>query len=321
MRVLIADALDTACVAALTNTAGLELEIDDTLKDAALTQKIAEFQPEVIIVRSTKVKEEQMDAAENLKLVIRAGAGTNTIACAYAKEKGIAVCNCPGCNSDAVAELTIGLAVAQDRHIADCVNDLRNNQWNKKKYSKARGFKNREWGIIGFGAIGKGVAVRMLAFGMNIHVFDPFCPQEVADEMGVTLHPSPIDVVANSDWISVHVPAIPGKTEGMVNDEFIAAMRDGAVVLNMSRGSIVNDEALLKGLNEKNIYACLDVFNGEPAAKVAEFESPLASHPRVYGTHHIGASTGQATLAVGERVVEIAHAFLENGATPYRVNK
>jgi len=159
----------------------------------------------------------------------------------------------------------------------------------------------------------------MKAFGMNIHIFDPTVSEEVAVADGVVRHTNVLDVARNSDFISIHVPAIKGSTVGMVNDEFIEAMREGAVLLNLSRGTIVNDEALIRGLETKNIWAGLDVFNGEPE-KGTEFVSALAQHPRVVGTPHIGASTDQASLAVGELVVEIVKHYMETNTYMCKVN-
>ena len=155
MKILIADSFPESHAAILKDN-GHELTIDPSLEGDALVGAINDN--EVLIVRSTKVNADTMDASTNLKLVIRAGAGTNTIDKAHAAEKGIRVCNVPGANSIAVAELVMGLIIAIDRNIADNANDLKNKVWNKKKYSKAQGLYGQSIGILGLGAIGLAVA-------------------------------------------------------------------------------------------------------------------------------------------------------------------
>lgn len=277
---------------------------------------------EVVIVRSTKVTRAAIEAGSNLKLIIRAGAGTNTIDKTAAAERNIPVCNVPGKNAVAVAELAFGLILAIDRNIPDNVADLRAGRWDKKTYSKADGIMGRNLGIVGLGGIGMALAERAVAFGMTVHVIDkPARDAQTAarlDSLGVKRVADVDTLVAGCDVISFHIPATP-ETTGMINDDLLAKFQDGAILINTARGEIVDEEALLRALDNKGLRAGLDVFNNEPGAAQGEFDSPLARHPRVYGTHHIGASTEQAQNAIAAEVVAMLAEF-ERGNLRHCVN-
>ena len=319
MRILFADKFPSAQLGELKNL-GHECHYQPTLQADDLAGHISGF--EVLVVRSTKVNSNTIDAGDKLNLIIRAGAGTNTIDKAHATAKGIAVCNVPGKNAVAVAELTIGLLVAVDRNIPDNVIELREGKWNKKAYSAAQGLFGRSMGIVGAGAIGMAVAERAHAFGIKVHMIEkPGRSQETLNKMRA------LDVVGVADLnemaqkcdiISFHVPA-SDSTKHLVSRDFLSKLCDGAIVLNTSRAEIVDEEALLEAMNAKSIRAGLDVFQGEPGAQQADFDSKLSKHPNVYGTHHIGASTEQAQTAVAKGVVEIVEA-MESGAILHRVN-
>lgn len=277
---------------------------------------------DVLVVRSTKVQKDTIEAADCLKLIIRAGAGTNTIDKAFAAERGIAVCNVPGKNAVAVAELTIGLLLSIDRNIPDNVRELRAGQWNKKKFSSARGLMGCSIGIIGAGAIGMAVAERAKAFGLDILMINkPNRSESMRNrmaELGVRTVANLDELVAASDIVSVHVPAADS-TRNLINAEVLAKMREGAILLNTSRGDVVDAPALLDALDRKSLRAGLDVYPDEPGQAACDYECQLAKHPRVYGTHHIGASTEQAQNAVANGVLEIVQAF-ENGSALNQVN-
>ncbi len=277
---------------------------------------------DVLVVRSTKVDKETIQAADNLKLIIRAGAGTNTIDKAFAAEQGITVCNVPGKNSVAVAELTLGLLLSIDRNIPDNVRELRDGQWNKKRYSSAQGLMGRTIGIIGAGSIGMAVAERARAFGLSVLMINkPGRSQAILDRMkslGISTVESIDILVAESDIVSVHVPATDS-TRNLINAELLSKMRDGAILLNTSRGDVVDEQALLDAMDSKSIRAGLDVYPNEPGQAACEFDCQLAKHPNVYGTHHIGASTEQAQSAVADGVLEVVKAF-ENGTKLNCVN-
>ena len=263
---------------------------------------------EVIVVRSTKVSEQTVKAASNLKLVIRAGAGTNTIDKPCAREHGIDVCNVPGKNALAVAEVAMGLLIAIDRNIPDNVIELRQGQWNKKRYSQAQGLYGRKLGIVGLGSIGFALAQRAKAFGIDVFVIaktgrDPAMQEEI-ESLGIQQVEDMDALVSSCDILSFHVPA-NDQTKRMINAEMLAKMQPGTIILNTARGEIVDEAALIEAMDSKGIRAGLDVYANEPGSGEGDFDSVLAKHPNVYGTHHIGASTIQAQNAVAEGVIEV----------------
>ena len=277
---------------------------------------------DVIIVRSTKVQSDTIAAADHLKMILRAGAGTNTIDKACAAEHGIAVCNVPGKNAVAVAELTLGLLLSIDRNIPDNVQALRNHQWDKKRFSTAQGLAGRSIGIIGVGAIGLAVAQRARAFELEVVMVDKpgrsDAMQEKIAELDVRLVPDLETLASECDIVSIHVPGSES-TKNLIGAEFLSRMREGSVLLNTSRGDVVDSAALIKALDEQSMRAGLDVYADEPATGSCDYHSELATHPRVYGTHHIGASTEQAQNAVADSVIEIINA-LERGTVVNQVN-
>ncbi len=266
-----------------------------------------------LVVRSTKVKRAVFERADRLALVIRAGAGTNTIDTDAAATMGVFVSNVPGRNAAAVAELTMGLLLAIDRRIADNVADLRNGRWDKKGYSKAHGLLGSTMGIIGLGSIGLAVAERAAAFGIEVQsLAKPGRSEQVvarAEELGIRMRDSMHELVSSSDIVSLHVPSAED-TRHLVDDGFLQLMRPGAILLNTSRGDVVDEGALLKALDAGTVRAGLDVFADEPGSGRASWDSPLARHPGVVGTHHIGASTEQAQQAIAAGVTEVVDAFM-----------
>jgi D-3-phosphoglycerate dehydrogenase len=317
MRVLIADQFETSGVDALT-AAGCEVVLQPAVKDEALVEAVAALSPEVLIVRSTKVPEAVL-AAGPLELVVRAGAGYNTIDVAAASRLGIYVSNCPGKNSVAVAELAFGLICALDRRIADNVVDLRAGTWNKAEYGKARGLHGRTLGLIGVGGIGKEMIPRAKGFGMPVVAWSRSLTPAAAARLGVTPAGSPEEVAAAADVVSVHV-ALNRGTTGMLGEEFFAAMKPGAFFINTSRGEVVDEPALVAAIRAKGLRAGLDVFAGEPSGGTGEFTTELASLPGVYGTHHIGASTDQAQEAIAAEAVRIVTVFKDTGEVVNVVN-
>ena len=322
MKVLIADKFQEAYLGEL-NSLGHKVDLIPDLKAEDLAGKISGY--DVLIVRSTKVKADVMEAADKLSLIIRAGAGVNTIDTKAAAKKGIFVCNTPGKNSIAVAELAFGLMLAIDRKIPDCVIDLKNKTWNKKKYSKADGIKGKTLGIIGFGEIGIAFADRAKAFGMDILVYDPIAQQNQPPKMMKRLEDrlfsfckTTEELLKGSDVVTIHVPSNP-HTLGMVNKDFLKHVKPGAILLNTSRGDIVTDEDLIEAMDSKNIRAGLDVYNNECPTATGTFETPLSRHPNVYGTHHIGASTEQAQNAIALEVIEILKKY-KKGVVLHPVN-
>ena len=309
MRILLADSLDDQAVADLV-AAGHKVEsrpdlTADDLADAARGH-------DALVVRSTKVNADVFDAASELALVVRAGAGTENVDVAAASNRGVHVCNVPGRNAVAVAELTMGLLLAVDRHIASATADLQSGVWNKKRYSKADGLMGRTMGIVGLGAIGLAVAERAKAFGLTVIGLRKVGRSQATEArlraIGIRLVDDLDELVAASDILSLHVPGGAG-TKEILGADLIAKLPDGAIVLNTSRGDCVDEAALIEAMNTRGIRAGIDVFTGEPSTGDTEVSSALASHPSVVGTHHIGASTRQAQLAIAQGVVETVEAF------------
>jgi D-3-phosphoglycerate dehydrogenase len=317
MRVLIADRFEQSGRDGL-DAAGCDFSYQPDVKDEALAEAIRSYQPDALVVRSTKVTEQMLDAGA-LKLIVRAGAGYNTIDVAAASRRGVYVSNCPGKNSVAVAELALALILALDRRIADNVSELRAGRWNKKEFSKARGLLGRTLGLIGTGQIGQEVITRARAFGMRVVAWSRSLDEERATALGVERMDDPLDVARESDVVSVHV-ALKPETRGLVGADFFGAMKEGAYFVNTSRGEVVDQEALVRAMRERGIRAGLDVYAAEPTSAVAEFTDEIAREPNLYGTHHIGASTEQAQEAIAAETVRIIRTFKETGRVPNVVN-
>jgi D-3-phosphoglycerate dehydrogenase len=318
MRILVADKL-APFVPGRLQDAGAEVIVDASLKDAALTARISELDPDVVVVRSTKVTAADIAAGRNLALVIRAGAGVNTIDLKAASARGVYVANCPGKNAVAVAELTIGHLVNLDRRIADNVIALRAHRWDKKSFGVARGLRGRTLAVLGTGQIGREVIQRAKAFDMRIVAWSRSLTDADAEALGVVRAATPEDAVRDADAVSVHLALAP-ETRGRIGESVFAAMRPGAFFLNMARAEVVDQAALVRALETKNLRAGLDVFDGEPSAAQGEVTDPIVDHPNVYGTHHIGASTDESEEAVGEEVVRIVQAFAGGASIPNCVN-
>jgi D-3-phosphoglycerate dehydrogenase len=328
MKVLVADPFEASGLDGL-RAAGCEVILDPALKEAALAAALGETRADVLVVRSTKVTAEMLDAG-NLGLIVRAGAGYNTIDVAAASARGIYVSNCPGRNAVAVAELTLGLILALDRRIPDNVAELRAGTWNKKDYSKARGLRGSTLGLLGFGSIAQEVARRAQAFGLHVVVWSRrFAEHPDADfaayglessrESRVTVARSPEAVAEQSDILSVHL-ALGPETRGLVSADILARLRPGAFVINTARAEVVDYDALAEAVRDRGIRVGLDVFPDEPTTATAEFDLPLLHEPGVYGTHHIGASTEQAQEAIAAETVRIVRSFMETGRVPNVVN-
>jgi D-3-phosphoglycerate dehydrogenase len=314
MHLLFADRLPEQTLGDLQDR-GHDCVMEPALTAEDLPGKIAGY--DGLVVRSTKVTQAVFDAADRLALVIRAGAGTNTIDTAAAAARGVFVSNVPGRNAVAVAELTMGLLLAIDRRIADNVADLRNGQWDKQRYSSANGLMGSTMAIIGLGAIGFAVAERARAFGLDLTSLarpgrSTYAVSR-ADELGITMRDSMSDLVSAADIVTLHVPASEA-TKHLVDQGFLAQMKTGAILLNTSRGDVVDEHALLEALDAGAVRAGLDVFADEPSSGRGPWDSPLGRHPNVVATHHIGASTEQAQRAIAAGVTEIVDAFVAGEA-------
>ena len=315
MNVLVADKLSATAVQELEDM-GAKVSFQPDLKADDLPASIAGV--EVLVVRSTKVTRETIQAGEALSLIIRAGAGVNTIDLDAASERGIYVSNCPGKNTAAVAELAIGLMIGADRRIADATQDLREGKWRKKEYGKARGLKGRTLGILGFGAIGRAVAERARGLDMDVVAWSRSLTPEIAELAGIGYAANPKEIAATSDVVSVHMAMKP-ETKHMLDREFFDAMKSGAIFVNTSRGEIVDTEALSWAVRERAIHAAVDVFENEPSSGEDVFDqADLAK--QITATPHVGASTDQAAEAIAAEVVAIVREFKQTGRPRNEVN-
>ncbi len=332
MKVLVADKFEKSGIEGL-RAAGCDLIYEPDLTEDSLRQAITASGADVLVVRGTRVTTAMLDAGR-LSLIVRAGAGYNTIDVAGASRRGIYVANCPGKNAIAVAELAFGLLLSIDRRIPDNVAELRAGKWNKKEYSKARGLYGRTLVLLGAGSIGQEMIRRAAGFGMNVVIwsrrFDghdrPLSDIE-AGEMGIEsvlrsivieLAPTPADAMSRGDVVSVHL-ALGPETKGLVNAALLSKMKPGAVLINTARGEIVDYAAVAAAVKDRGLRVGLDVYANEPASAAA-FKDDLVSLPGVYGTHHIGASTDQAQEAIAAETVRIIRSYKETGHVPNVVN-
>ena len=301
MRILITDGMDKAAMAQLREL-GHEV-VEQFYEPDQLGAALRDF--DAVVVRSkTKVRANHIDEAKGgkLKLIIRGGVGVDNIDVKYAEENGITVRNTPGASSQSVAELAMGHMFACTRYISIAGHTMREGKWEKKAYGKGIELQGKTLGIIGFGRIGQHLGVMAKAIGMNVVAYSTTRRPEVEAKFGipyVTLE----ELLAQSDFISLHAPAAPGAP--LINADTIAKMKDGAIVINTSRGNNVDEDALLAALESGKLRgAGLDVFAEEPAKNHA-----LYSHPHVSCTPHIGAQTAEAQKRVGAEIVDIIKNF------------
>lgn len=293
MKVLVSDGIHPLGEEILRN-AGLEVVLEKYPQEE-LPEKIKGF--DAIMVRSaTKVPKEVIDAG-NLKCIARGGVGLDNIDVAYAKEQGIPVLNTPGASSISVAELAISHMMGIGRFLHRSTKEMQEGKWPKKEYKAGREVTDKTLGLLGFGNIGRETAKRAIGLGMKVIAFDPFVKET---DMDVKLV-SKDEVLANSDYISLHMPFI--KAEGPTLDEAeFAKMKDGVCIINCARGGVVKESALLNALNNGKVdYAGIDVWETEP---VCEDQKALINHPNVLATPHIGASTNEAQIRVSTEIAQ-----------------
>ena len=324
MRVLIADQFEDSAREALERL-GCEVRFDPSLDGESLGAAVAEYGPAVLIVRSTKVPAGVIGHASGLRGIVRAGAGFDNIDTAAAGAAGISVCNCPGMNADAVAELAMGHLICCDRRIPDQTVELRAGHWNKKEYAKARGLKGMRLGIVGVGAVGRAVMKRAIAFDMRVFLWSLGMNATRAEALGVESGGSSraelLTMLRSCDAVTVHVN-VTDETRGMCNAEFFNAMRDGAYFVNTARGAIVDEAALAEAIRTKGLRVGLDVYQDQPAEKDCPWRPALADIPGIAAmTHHIGASTSQAQSAVGEEAVRVVEVYMADGCWVNCVNQ
>ncbi len=300
MRILVTDGIEASAAQALL-AHGHEV-VEQFFSAEELGGQLAQF--DALIVRSaTKVREPVIDqaaAAGRLRLICRGGVGIDNIDADYARKKGIAVCNTPGASTNSVAEMTLGLMLSAARNIGPATATMHQGQWNKKQYTGVE-LGGKTLGIIGFGRIGRRTAALASAFGMKILAFNRSqCDEGRALGDYVSLD----ELLSQSDFISLHLPTAPDGV-AVIREETISKMKDGVIIVNTGRGSLVDEAALLQGLNSGKIRAAaLDVYAAEPATN-----TDLTSHPRVTCTPHIGAAAVEAQQRVGAELVSIIDRF------------
>ena len=317
MKILIADKFEETAQAEL-KAAGFEVVYEPEANGDVLKQSIASSGADVLVVRGNKVTGDMLEAGR-MSLVVRAGAGYNTIDVKTASARGIYVANCPGKNSIAVAELAFGLMLALDRRITAGTGDLKEGRWNKKEYSKARGLFGRTLGLIGVGSIGKEMITRARAFGMPVVAWSRSLTSQRAEQLGIEMKQSPLEVAMSCDVLSVHV-ALNADTRNLIDEKLLEAMKPGSYFINTSRAEVVDQAALERAVRERGMRAGLDVFAGEPSGGTGSVEDAIFKLDGVIGTHHIGASTDQAQQAIADETLRIIREYRDTGRAPNVVN-
>jgi D-3-phosphoglycerate dehydrogenase / 2-oxoglutarate reductase len=317
MKVLVADKFEDSGRRGLAEI-GCEVIYEPDVNGDDLEKAIVRSEAQVLVVRSTKVTRPMLEKGK-IALVVRAGAGVNTIDVEAASERGIWVANCPGKNAIAVAELAFALLLALDRRVPEATQDLKNGVWNKKEYSKARGLFGRTIGVLGTGMIGREVIRRAQAFGMKVVAWDKFLGPALAKELDVVEYGTPTEVAAASDILTVHL-ALNSETKGLIGDGVFASMKAGSIFINTSRAEVCVQTALERAIRERGLRAGLDVFNEEPTGGTGAVDAPIFKLPNVIGTHHIGASTDQAQEAIAAETVRIVRLYKDSGRPPHVVN-
>ncbi len=301
MRILVTDGMDKTAIAQLRED-GHEV-VEQFYAPEELGKALRDF--DVAVVRSkTKVRANHIDEAKGgkLKLVIRGGVGVDNIDVKYAEDTGITVKNTPRASSESVAELAMAHMFSCARYISIAGHSMREDKWEKKSYGKGIELNGKTLGIVGFGRIGQKLGVMAKAIGMNVIAFDIYHIPGIEEQLGIP-YVEMDELLAQADFISVHAPAVDGGA--LINAERIAKMKDGVVVINTSRGTNVDEAALLAGLESGKVRAAgLDVFADEPATNKA-----LYSHPMVSCTPHIGAATVEAQKRIGAEIVDIIRNF------------
>ena len=300
MHILATDGMDKSGVLALKEM-GHEV-VEQFYEPAELAEKVKDF--DVLVVRSaTKVRIPIIDAAKGskLKLIIRGGVGVDNIDVDYAEANGIAVRNTPRASSDSVAELALAHMFSCARFISIAGHTMREGKWEKKAYGAGIELSGKIIGIIGYGRIGQALGRRCMALGMKVLAYDVYkVPSLECESMKyVELN----ELLEKSDFVSLHTPSLEGKP--LINAETIATMKTGAVLINTSRGTNIDEAALIAALDSGKLRgAGLDVYAEEPSKNEA-----LLHHPKVSCTPHIGAATAEAQKRIGEEIVEIIANF------------
>lgn len=317
MTVYIADKLPREAISELEGL-GINVKFNPAANVNDLSEGVGDAM--VLIVRSTIVNKECIRNSPDLTLIIRAGAGVNNIDIEAASSMGIYVANCPGKNSIAVAELTMGLILALDRHLPDNITDFRDGVWNKAAYSKADGLHGKVLGVVGVGQIGLEVIKRARSFGMTVVAWSRSLTPVKANELGIQHAAAVEEVASDCDILTVHL-ALKPETKQIISKEVLLKLKDGACLINTSRAEVVDEDALYEEVKTGRIRAGLDVFSDEPEYKEGKIESRFRNLQGAYVSHHIGASTKQAQLAVAADAVDIVRGYLKEGKVRNWLNR
>ena len=305
MKVLVATEKPFAAAA----VEGIRKEIEGAGHELALLEKYTEKQQlldavadaDALIIRSDKVTAEVLDAAKNLKIVVRAGAGYDNIDCEAAKAKGVIAENTPGQNSNAVAELVFGMLVFAVR-----------NFYNGKAGTELKG---KKLGILAFGNVGRNVARIAEGFGMEVYAFDAYCPKDVIEAAGVKAVDSQADLFKECDIVSLHIPATP-ETKQSINAALVGSMREGGIVVNTARKEVINEPELLQLMAERTDIKYVTDIMPDADADFRKFEGRYFSTPK-----KMGAQTAEANINAGIAAARQINAYFKDGCTKFQVNK
>ena len=312
MRVLVTEPLSEAGLVLL--RADFQVDVREDLTDPeALAGAIGPY--DALIVRSqTRVTARVVEAAERLKVIGRAGIGVDNVDVEAASRRGILVLNAPQSNVVSAAEHTMALLLTQARNIPQAHAALRAGRWERSRYQGVE-LAGKTLGIVGLGRVGTLVAQRAMAFGMRVIAYDPYVTRERARELGVKLMPSLDPLLVQSDFVTLHLPRTP-ETEGLIGARELSLMKEGARLVNTSRGGIVDEEALAKAIEAGHLAgAALDVFAREPPG-----DSPLFHLENVVVTPHLGAATVEAQDKAGVQIAEMVRLALAGEVVPSAVN-
>lgn len=288
---------------------GIKAEIEGAGNELVLLEKYTEKQQlldavadaDAMIVRSDKVTPEVLDAAKQLKIVVRAGAGYDNVDCTYAKEKNVVVENTPGQNSNAVAELVFGLLVYGVR-----------NFYNGKSGSELKG---KKLGILAFGNVGRNVARIAKGFEMEVYAYDAFCPKEAIEAAGVKAVDSQDALFENCDIVSLHIPATP-ETKQSINAALVGKLHKNGILINTARKEVINEPELLALMAERTDLKFITDIMPDASEEFQKFEGRYFSTPK-----KMGAQTAEANTNAGIAAAKQINAFFADGCTKFQVNK
>lgn len=311
-KILVSDPISPEGLKSLFEHNDFEVDTHTDLDEHQLIEKIADY--EGLIVRSqTQVTQDVIAAAPNLKVIARAGVGVDNIDIDAATKHGVIVINAPDGNTISATEHSMAMILSMARNIPQAHQSLKDGRWDRKAY-RGTELYNKTLGVIGAGRIGIGVARRAQSFGMRILAFDPYLSEDKAKELNITLA-TVEEIAEQSDFVTVHTPLTP-KTKSIVNDAFFQRAKPTLQIINVARGGIIDEEALVKALDEDKIQAAaIDVFENEPAT-----ESPIVKHDKVIVTPHLGASTVEAQEKVAVSVANEIIDIFENGNVLNAIN-